>query len=244
MSNHRRRLKEIEVSLTPSQVVLLWLKNVVSRKYEDAVFESARPRAGLANSIARIVREGLKGQLETVVERAILQAHQEADWLYMIVVEVNHRVHDQFFASQREYMFLLAYLSTTMRCRLLSDSEELLRSTTLAFVHRGLLLEGSISRVSAERFAGNPILFSDSAAKLKEQIEWVDEVLEIFNSQAIQAGFRQLSKDEIRDSLAAAVERQVSCWSLLARGGMLAAFGEWSEFRASFKQLASNYPSE
>jgi hypothetical protein len=44
------------------------------------------PRAAIANSISWTVRNSLKGQTDAVVERAILQARQEADSLYMLIV--------------------------------------------------------------------------------------------------------------------------------------------------------------
>ena len=78
MNNHwRQRLKTIEVSLTPSDVVLFWMKNALPKSYEEGAFESPQPRSAIARSIARIVRAGLKGETDTVVERGILQARRE-----------------------------------------------------------------------------------------------------------------------------------------------------------------------
>lgn len=242
MRNYRLRLRQVETSLTPRQVVLLWMKDVLPHKYEEGLSRSlTRPREGIANLVARIVREGLKGEPESLVERAVVQARQEADWLYMIVVEVNSKVQLESFQSEREYLFLLAYLTSTMHLPPSPISEAQLRSITLTFVEPILLLEGAVQRMSAERFDAQPILFADSVVKLNAQLDLVDETIHAFNLLARYASFPLLSKNEISESLDAAVGQQVSRWSMIARGGMLAALGEWHECKATFKQLAATY---
>lgn len=244
MNNHwRQRLKTIEVSLTPSEVVLFWMKNALPKSYEEGALGSPQPRSAIASSITRIVRAGLKGETDTVVERGILQARREADWLYMLVVEMNSKVQNQFFECRREYWFLFAYLVATMRSNVASVTEEELRTVTLLFVNPVLVLESTVRRISAERFGGHPILFSDSAAKLKEQTKLVDEALELFNVLATEAKFCLLSKEEIRDSLCSLIDQGTAQMILLARGVMLRTFGEDREFRESFNQLAASYSS-
>ena len=51
----------------------------------------------------------LKGHIETVIEKAILQARQEADLLYNIIVEVNGSVQNQYRERYREFAFLLGF---------------------------------------------------------------------------------------------------------------------------------------
>ena len=45
MNGYRRRIKEIEVRLTPSQVVLLWIKNAITGSCEEGAFRSPSPRS-------------------------------------------------------------------------------------------------------------------------------------------------------------------------------------------------------
>ena len=124
MNKHQRRLKTIEVSLTPLEVVLLWMKNVLSKSYEEGAFQSPPPRSAIAHSIAQIVRSALTNKPDSIVERAILQARKEADFLYMVVVELNSRVQNQFFEREREYWFFCAFLLATIRDTLTTPSEE------------------------------------------------------------------------------------------------------------------------
>lgn len=102
MDKRRRRLMKIEVGLKPEQIVLLWMKKSLSRPFEEAALQCPPPREAVAKSVIRVVREALKSEPTTVVEQAIRQAQREADWLYMIVVQINYRVKTQLDSSQRE----------------------------------------------------------------------------------------------------------------------------------------------
>ncbi|HEV2400850.1 MAG TPA: hypothetical protein VGS27_28205 [Candidatus Sulfotelmatobacter sp.] len=241
MINRHNRLQRIEVRLTPFQVVILWLKNVLSHTYEELWF--SRPREAIANSIARSVGDSLKGEPAPLIDSAVLQARQEADFLYMLVIDVNASLQRQFFEREREYFFLLAYFLATMRCPPSSITEEPLRHLTLSFVNSILLVEGAVLRTSAEHFDGHAILFSDSVIKLKQQVVLAEEALGTFNSIATLASFRTLDKKEINDGLVPDVELQVTRWSILARSETLAAFGEWSQLQANLKQLKATYSS-
>jgi hypothetical protein len=195
------------------------------------------PREAIANSISRTVRNSLKGQTDAVVERAILQARQEADSLYMLIVDSNVAVQQTIGQRNREFLFLLAYLEASMREPNFPDLEEQLRTLTLIFVNAVLLLERTISQISAERFQGQPILFSDSTVKLEEQLDMADQALEHFNFWAKLRKFQELSAEAICANLRPEIDKQVSCWVTIARGEMLAVFGEEGDLRASFDEL-------
>jgi hypothetical protein len=119
MKREDRRLKTIELSLTPSQVVLLWLKTAVTRTYEEGARQSPLPRSGIANSVERNVRDSLKGQSEEMIERAVLQARQEADLLYNLVVDLNVCIQSEFLAINREYALFLGNISALLHSALL-----------------------------------------------------------------------------------------------------------------------------
>ena len=116
-----------------------------------------------------------------MIERAIVQAQKDADFLYMIVVQVNGDTLRQSCARSREYKFLLAYLHAVMHSSIMSDSEMRLRKFTLSFVEQIFLLDETISHIRSRRFGEHFILFSDCAAMLKEQLEMATDVLEVFN---------------------------------------------------------------
>lgn len=143
----------------------------------------------------------------------------------------------------REYLFLLGFVDALIRGPVTSDSEQEFRELTLLFVEEILLLDGAISQVSADQFDGQPILFYDSAAKLKEQTDLVEQALKHFNRLAEQLKFAELRREEICDRLRAEVDQQVWRWLIVARSAMLAEFGEHAELIANFKQLLPALPA-
>jgi hypothetical protein len=221
MNNHPKRLKDIELSLTPSQRVFLWMQKALMGNYTDSLldFESPDPFVTIVDWVDNIVKTSSVGESETFVDRATIQARKEAYFLLLLVRQMNDMVLSQFPKSNREYVFLLAYLAaidqstrlsviakatlgattTIFRAasrtfpelqemvtmhRALSIPEEVHRRITLKFVEEILCLEGTVSRISAEHFGGRPILYADSAARLTQQLQLVDQALELSNSIA------------------------------------------------------------
>jgi hypothetical protein len=164
VNNQQRRLRKIELTLTPQQTTLLWLTNAVQSTFADGATQF--PRATIANSIRKTVMHTMKGESDAVVERAIVQARQEADVLYNLVITVNERVLTSTSERNREFLFLLLYLRGITYINIGPHSEEELRVAVSFFVEEVLLLEGTISQVRAEHFGGTSILFLDSVLKL------------------------------------------------------------------------------
>jgi hypothetical protein len=243
VNNHQKRLKEIEVSLTPYQLVLLWVEATTKGTYAEGAVQSPRPRCRIANSVAGIVRTELKGQSEDLIERAILQARKEADFLYMMVVELKGDVLRQSVARDREYKFLLGYLHAVMHSSIMSDSEMRLRKFTLSFVEQIFCLDEAISQIRSQRFGGSFILFSDCAAKLKDQLEMATDVLEVFNIIANDLQVPVLTKEQICETLQEEVRQQVSRREIEAWVATLGTFGTEAEFRESLAPLSALLPA-
>jgi hypothetical protein len=107
----------------------------------------------------------------------------------------------------------------------------------LEFLQSILVLEATVSRISAERFGGHPILFSDSMEKLNKQLALVDELLGYYNLLAREAHFAELTRNSISDSMGPLVDRKMSDIVLVAKAEMLAQQGEKVELRAIFAEL-------
>jgi hypothetical protein len=65
--------------------------------------------------VLHTVQNSMKGQAEQLIERAVLQARREADLLYNLVVGANGEVIENRAQREREYMFLLGYLSAEIQ---------------------------------------------------------------------------------------------------------------------------------
>ena len=107
MTSRQRRLKAIELNLTPQQIVLVWLRNALQAgTYEDGSQRTPPPREAVAIAVQKSVLTRLKGQEESLVERAVLQARQEADFLYMLVTSTNREVLRSSIQRGREHLIL------------------------------------------------------------------------------------------------------------------------------------------
>ena len=93
MKNRQRRVRAIGLSLTPQQVVMVWLRDAAhAGTFEEGARHLPPYRSAVANTVLRTVRNSMKGQAEQLIERAVLQARREADLLYNLVVNANTAV--------------------------------------------------------------------------------------------------------------------------------------------------------
>ena len=212
MIGYKRRLKTLELTLTPSQVVRMWLNDACQSTLDDVALQAQSPRETLWKSISNAVRNSLKGPPDLVLERALRQARQEGDLLYNIVITSNISVQRQFEQRCREWFFVCQFLKAGSRGEGGADSEADFRAVTLSFVEEVLVMDEVILQISHERFGGNQILFLDSASKLRNQLHAVDVILERFNIFAQTSGSKELSVEEIRDRLRPDTNEQVACW--------------------------------
>jgi hypothetical protein len=128
MKNRQRRVRAIELSLTPQQVVMVWLRDAVQAgTFEEGSRHSPPYRGAIANEVFCSVRNALKGQPELQVERAVLQARREADLLFNLVVNVNLEMIESGKQRTREGTFLFGYLSAEIRGMATKDRVQTLR---------------------------------------------------------------------------------------------------------------------
>jgi hypothetical protein len=168
MNSRQRRVRTIELTLTPQQLVLVWLRNAQRGTFEEGARHSPPYRGAIANEVLRTVRNGMKGQPEPLIERAVIQARQEADLLYNLVVNANMAVLEGKVEREREYIILLGYLSAEARGDLAKDRVEILRLVVLMFIEPVIVLDAAIALVVAERLNGQPVLFRDCSVKLED----------------------------------------------------------------------------
>jgi hypothetical protein len=239
MKNRQRRLKAIELSLTPQQVVVLWLRDAVQAgTFEEGARHSPPYRGTVANAVFRTVRESMKGQPEPLIERAILQARQEADLLYSLAVNANVEVFENRDQREREYILLLGYLGAELRGESTKDSVERLRMGVRVFIDAVIVMDAAISQVAAERFNGQQVLFRDCEVKLKEQLQMADRLSGLFNFLARAAGATEINLEEHRNSLQSETDCHVSIWVNLARVAALGTFGTEEQMHAAMDQYA------
>jgi hypothetical protein len=231
MGSQQKRLRAIELTLTPLQIVVLWLSNSIGAgTLEDGARQSPSPRDAVAMAAGDMVRNCTKGQSEPLIKRAVLQARQEADFLYMIVADVNIAVCENHLTRAREFILLRGFLRSVNQT-LRKETLEELRPGVLMFLNAVLVLDGAIRQVAAERFDYRTILFPDSESKLKRQIRSAEGFLTCFNAMARLVGASEINLENVRSGLQSNIGEEVSVWVNSARIQMLSSFGEKKEFR-------------
>ncbi len=246
MNNHQRRLRAIEVTLTPQQIVALWLRNAQQAgTFEEAVRQSPFPRDAIANAILKTVRAGMRGLPEPVIQRAILQARQEGDLLYLLTVRANVAVLESRAYSQRDFLILANYVLTLLAIYPLvldnlpkaTDAIEKLRFALVLFIEDILILEAAVARISSDHLNGQTTLFRDASVALEEQLLPAKTFSHSFNTLASKVGVPEINLASIRTSIRSEVDQQVSSWENLSRLEVLVVFGEGDACRAAANQL-------
>jgi hypothetical protein len=237
MKSRQRRLKAIELTLTPKQVVVVWLRNALQAgTFEEGARHLPPYRGTVANAVYDTVRNSMKGQPDPLVERAILQARREADLLYNLVVVANVQVIETALQREREYTLLLGFLSAEIRGKASKDRVEILRLAFLMVIEPVFILDAAITQVAAERLIGQSVLFRDTAAKLEEQLKMVTDLTTWFNEAAVKVASAQIDLEEVRDNLQSEIDRQISIWVHFARTAALSLFGTEKETHAAMER--------
>ena len=191
------------------------------------------PRIAVANTVYDNVRSSMKGQPDSLVERAIRQAQREADLLYLLIVYTNIAVLEDREQRRREYVFLLGYLAGGVNVKATKKQVQFWRLVVLLFLKSVIILDAAIAQVVSEHFDGQPILFRDCEAKLREQVQLADEVSEIFNCLASSVGSGRINLEELRKSLESETDRQVSLWISNTHMNTRSALGNAQEMRSA-----------
>ena len=111
MNNHQRRLKTIELTLTSLQVVLVWLRRAQKGgRFIESGPQPQSPRELVANAVSGAIRSSMKGNGEPVIARAMQQARQEADLLYLLVIEANSSILRRSYESRQSLMLVNGHL--------------------------------------------------------------------------------------------------------------------------------------
>ena len=198
MSSRPQRVRAIELTLTPKEIVLVWLRNAMQAgSFEENSRDSLGHRGRVTNAVCDTVRNSMKGQPESLVERAIHQARREADLLYLLAVNANSAVFESSAQRNRECCFLLGYMSAEMRGNPTEDRVNHLRSAVLMFIGPVIILDGAIARVVSDHLDGQPVLFSDSAVKLAEQLKLATDLSMWFNQLAVKVGAAEIDMEKL-----------------------------------------------
>jgi hypothetical protein len=242
MNKQQRRVKNLELTLTPLQAVLLWLKRArEAGGFSDGGLESPPTREVLAKSVSRATRNSMKGYLEPAVEQAIQQARQQADLLYQLVFQANSSLLGNVYKTRQSLWLLRGHTHAVMSVLGARVNHANLISRlrlSLTVVAKDLLItEEACSRISSERLEGQDVLFPDARKELTEQIQFMKMLSDRFKQGAADFGGEEIEWEKIRTSIQPEVDQQVATWVNLARMSTLLAFGKPDAWREPAHRL-------
>jgi hypothetical protein len=238
MKNPKQRLRAIELSLTPPQIVSLWFKkSKLAGTLADVSRQSPFPREAVANAVADVVRNNMKGQPEILIERAVLQARQQADVLFNLIVRANLAIHENALDFAREYLLLCGLQRALRQVRNPVEGAETLRLGIVSFFKRLAILDSSISQIASGHFENRSILFSDSEKMLDALLKMAHLLSILFSEIAGKIGVAEISLESVRSTMQSKIDEEASSWISLARLFMFAGLGEEKDFRVLFEKL-------
>jgi hypothetical protein len=244
MKNFTRRLRTIEVTLTPEQITLAWFREAQSAGgFYDAWRSFPEPRTYIANAVAEAVRETAKALPEALLKSAILEAQKRADFLYSLAIEVNVVILESEWWVANSFMLLDGYIRTTAEARNEILIQEL-RTRLLPVVRKLLILDEAIAKLRTEYFCGQEMLFRESYSLLRDQVENVHKLVAGFNVVASTRSIAEIETKGLLCSLQTNIDQQVAKWIHIARLESLSVFGPEDSWRSLTDQIFPTFNSE
>ena len=140
------------------------------------------PEDTFANAVYAAVSGSMKGYPKPVVEKAIRQARQEADSLYMLIVQVNLGILMDVALSNICFPFVIRHFrAATTEGTINAEFIRELRLSLVQIVEDLLVAEGSALQVTTEYLNGQQVLFSDTFEALAKQLQFAEELIDHFN---------------------------------------------------------------
>jgi len=240
MGQQAQRLRRIELVLTPQQVVILWLKETQQAgSLEASLRKDPPPREHIRRAVSQTIRAAMKRYPPATIAKAELQAQQEADALYMLVLNANFDV-----IKSRAYwnlfkVLLIALLFTESKGMRVIGTPELLRSLLLSFAEGTLLDEAVCNWISRERLGGEPVLLLEAASIMECRLKDLEWLCAEFNPIALLNGLECIDLESTRTAILSMADETFAIKSNLARMEMLAIFGEADSLRELMNEILS-----
>jgi hypothetical protein len=250
MSDRERRLRTIELTMTPLQVVLLWVSKAgAAETLLDACNQSPPPRQYVANAIGKAVQAGIKGQPGQrqpgqrrpgqLIQQAVDQAQREGDFLYLLVVQANTRVIEQVGSNLDCDRVLAGYVNCVFRMTNAGEELGSLRTEVSSYVENALILDEVVNKQSREYFESSDVLLRQPRELLDLQVKRAQTFLRAYNALAETFKAEFLDMDCIRERFAVRVDEEFVRAISLARATMLAIHRGPEECWAALKPFLS-----
>jgi hypothetical protein len=187
--NLRSRLRKVALRLTPQQAALFWLKETQRTgsfaEYQRRVAKlplAQFPRTRINRQITVAVREALKGQPPDLIRRTMRSAAIHADFLIMLILELNKVVLCD--AECRRLRLQLLIERMQHRAQEWTDDEyDKWICLLLLSVGQVLALKSVIRQIQSEHFSNTNVLFGDASQVLQREFALVHRIFAAYNEE-------------------------------------------------------------
>ena len=189
MRSGERRLAKIEISLSPTQAVLLWLEEAHQHgslqgyaRWLKEQPEAAYPLVHLPRQVRNAVRDAARGQRRQDIDALILRAERDVTFLFKLFMEAHARVLDARKADALGTVWLLERLrrfSTATRQQLREEASTW-RELALPLAAESFALTEMVETVERRYFGGHAVLFPDEADHLAQSNQCWNTVLALY----------------------------------------------------------------
>jgi hypothetical protein len=234
---NKKRVTQIEVSVSPGQAALLWVRKDIQGKtleeYDRWLSDqplTVLPRIRLRRQMVAAVQAAMKGQDPVRIGQAARRARMETDFLILLVFGLNSAVQKHCGSEWLRVVsvFLGLAIRTRPNAKVSTDLDvELWEAATELFS-----IQLAVERIQARYFAGESVLFTD----VKKALEFSTMYLRYFLGleQAAEEDDHQellIDPDECRKVVDDKASKKVLHICDLAKSEMLKSFGRVEEAR-------------
>lgn len=232
----KKRMQRIEISLTPKQAVLQFLKEIFELGLEGYIRriweEGWRPREAVSSAVENAVREGLKERKKSFVAQVVRQARNQADGLMQLIFDVHSRVRFECTLNQPHVALLFEQFRRMLRDFGHRDEirPEEWNSWRAMLIERSVhirQLKEAIDIISARHFEGHQLLFAEHEERLDRANVSLEELVSDYNLFALEeASLQPIDIDAELCLTAKQIEMQIPIFEMTAQAKMLNDAGE------------------
>lgn len=237
---NEKRLTQIEMSLTPNQAVLLWLRQEfqgkTSQEYDRWLIErplTAVPRIRVERQVVGATQAAMKGQDPVRIQKAARRANMETDFLILLVFRANSVVRSESRSGWlRIGSVFLRHSTASPQSE--DASDDLVKGELREAASELFSIEVAVERIQARYFAGECILSKDVKESLDQSTMFLRYFLAALDKELEESGHPELviDSDEFRSVVDDEASKKVLYICDMAKSEMLQNFGRGEAARA------------
>jgi hypothetical protein len=233
-----KRLQRIETSLTPTQAVLLWLKEMLDlgqeRYWEKLSADPSNPRVVVLKMVADAIRENLSEPPKKMeeLEQAVRAGQKQADMRIMLVLNLHDHVRsecrpNEAYANLLVEKYRRMLQDFTYHGKFESEDWDSWRALLIERLICMRQLKETVVSIGTKYYDGHPLLFANDEDDLNYEIGFLEDLTKSYSRLKDKLpAWQPINIDAQLSSLREHVEALVALRVDIATAKTLNDFGE------------------